>query len=526
MTRRDLNGSKPVETAAEAVRRIPDRASVAIGGSGAGHAVPDVLLSGLGDRFRSTGTPRGLTLLHPFGVGDQDRKGLQQAAFPEMYRRVIGGHWSMAPKMAELAAENRFAAYCLPAGIMIQLFHCAAAGSPGWFSHVGLDTFVDPRSEGGRLNASATEQLVEYVERDGKPWLFYKTLPVDVALIHAWEADPNGNLSMSREAGFWHNCALAQAAKASGGLTIAVVREIVPEGSIDPRSVHVPGCFVDVLVVDEGHGQTYQTDFEPAYCGEGAARSDRFTAMAFSPRKVIARRAAQELTPGAVINVGFGMPDGVLAVAQEQGFVGRITPTIEHGQFGGVPAGGLDFGAVYNPAAILETGHMFDFYHGKGVDQTFLGFLQIDRAGNVNVSRLASRIIGVGGFIDIVQKADKAVFCGTLSIRAKTSIERGRLRYLSHGAPKIVDSVAQVTFSAEYAKRTGQEVVYVTEAAVFRLSPAGLVLEEIAPGVDLRRDVLPQLGFEPEIGPGLKEMDAALFSPDRLPDEAFPLFQP
>ncbi len=499
---------------------------MAIGGSGAGHAIPDALLRSLGELFRATGTPRDLTLLHPFGVGDQDRKGLQQAAHPGMYRRVIGGHWSMAPAMADLAAENRFAAYCLPAGIMVQLFHCAAAGSPGWFSHVGLDTFVDPRLEGGRLNAAATEQLVEYVERDGKPWLFYRTLPVDVSLIHAWEADPQGNLSMRHEAGFWHNCALAQAAKASGGQTIAVVRKTVPEGSIDPRSVHVPGCFVDVIVVDSEHGQTYQTDFDPSYCGEATTPEDQFRAMPFGPRKVIARRAAQELTPGAVINVGFGMPDGVLAVAQEQGFVRQITPTIEHGQFGGVPAGGLDFGAVFNPSAIVETGHMFDFYHGRGVDQTFLGFLQIDRAGNVNVSRLASRIIGVGGFIDIVQKADKAVFCGTLSIRAKTSIEDRRLSYLSPGAPKIVDTVAQITFSSAFARRNRQEVVYVTEAAVFRLGPDGLVLDEIAPGIQLEADLLPQLGFRPTISPELKQMDPDLFSPDPLPGSAFPLFRP
>ncbi len=442
-----------------------------------------------------------------------------------MYSRVIGGHWSMAPEMAKLAAENHFAAYCLPAGVMVQLFHCAAAGSPGWHSHAGLDTFVDPRLEGGRLNAKATEDLVEYVELDGKPWLFYRTLPITVALIHAWQADPSGNLSMRQEAGLWHNCALAQAAKASGGLTIAVVREIVPEGSIDPRSVCVPGCFVDVLVVDEQQGQTYQTDFEPAFCGESRMPEDGFPTLPFGPRKVIARRAAAELTPGAVINVGFGIPDGVIAVAREQGIADQVTATIEHGQFGGVPAGGLDFGAVYNPDAILETGHMFDFYHGRGVDQTFLGFLQIDRRGNVNVSKIGSRIIGVGGFIDIVQKADKVVFCGTLSIRAKTAIENGELRLLSPGAPKIVERVAQVTFSADYANRIGQEVIYVTEAAVFRLGDEGLVLDEIAPGVDLERDIMPQLGFRPAVHPQLRRMPSSLFSQDRLRDSMFPGFR-
>ena len=515
---------KPVETAAEAVGRVPSGASVAIGGSGAGHAVPDILLRELGIRHQATGRPSELTLLHPFGVGDQKTKGLQQAACPDMYRRVIGGHWSMAPEMARLAAENRFAAYCLPAGVMVQLFHCAAAGSPGWYSHAGLNTFVDPRLEGGRLNAKASEELVEFVERDGKPWLFYKTLPINVSLLHAWEADPQGNLSMRQEAGFWHNCALAQAARASDGLTIAVVRKLVPEGSIDPRSVHVPGCFVDVLVVDREHGQTYQTDFDPTYCGDALRPDNAFADLPFGPRKVIARRAAAELAPGAVINVGFGIPDGVIAVAREQGIADQITSTIEHGQFGGVPAGGLDFGAVYNPSAILETGHMFDFYHGRGVDQTYLGFLQIDRRGNVNVSKLASRIIGVGGFIDIVQKADKVVFCGTLSIRARMTVSDGRLRYELRGKPKLVDQVTQVTFSADYARCTGQEVLYVTEAAVFRLDEEGLVLEEIAPGLELERDLIPQLGFRPRISQRLKCMPPSMFAPETLPDSEFPNF--
>ena len=518
------NSNKPIQTAAQAVRLIRDRASVAVGGSGAGHAIPDVLLRELGERHRQSGSPVSLTLIHPFGVGDQKSKGLQQAAYPRMYRRVIGGHWSMAPEMARLAAANAFAAYCLPAGVIVQLFHCAAAGSPGWFTHAGLDTFVDPRLEGGKLNEKATERLVEYVERDGQPWLYYKTLPIDVALLHAWEADVHGNLSMRREAGFWHNCALAQAAKASRGITIAVVRKVLPAGALDPRLVHVPGCFVDTLVIDEEQGQTYQTEFEPAFCGEARLPDADFPNLPFGPRKIIARRAAMELSPGAVINVGFGIPDGVIAVAREQGIASKVVPTIEHGQFGGVPAGGLDFGAVYNPAAILETGHMFDFYHGRGVDQTFLGFLEIDQRGNVNVSKLASQIIGVGGFIDIVQKADKAVFCGMLAIRARTEIVDGELRFISLGTPKLVDQVRQVTFSARYANRHRQEVVYVTEAAVFHLDHDGLVLEEIAPGVDLERDIVPQMGFRPKVSPKLKRMPAELFSPEPLPDSIFPAF--
>lgn len=518
------HSTKPVVSAAQAVARISDGSSVAIGGSGAGHAVPDILLRALGERYRDTRTPTELTLIHPFGVGDQQTRGLQQMAYPEMYRKVIGGHWSMAPAMAKLASDNQFPAYCLPAGVMVQLFHCAAAGSPGWMTHVGLDTFVDPRREGGKLNAKATESLVEYVERDGTPWLFYKTLPIDVALIHAWEADPEGNLAMNDEAGFWHNCALAQAAKASHGLTIAVVRKRVGTGEIHPRDVRVPGCFVDLVVVDPDQGQTYQTDYDATFTGDAQKPAADFESFPFGVRKVIARRAAMELEPGAVINVGFGIPDGVIAVAREQGIADSLVPTIEHGQFGGVPAGGLDFGAVHNPTAIVETGHMFDFYQGRGVDQTFLGFLEIDRAGNVNVSKLESRIIGTGGFIDIVQKADKAVFCGTLAIRSRAELRDGRLAYTELGKPKLVDQVAQITFSADYATRAGQQILYVTEAGVFGLDGQGLVLLEIAPGVDIERDLIPQMGFAPRVSANLKTMPAELFVDAPMPAALFPKF--
>ena len=502
---------KPVVSASEAVSRIPDGAGVAVGGAGAGHALPDILLRALGERFRATKQPTGLTLIHPFGVGNQAGLGLEHVALPEMYRRVIGGHWSLAPTMAKLAAENAFPAYCLPAGVMVQLFRCAAAGSPGWMTHVGLETFVDPRREGGRLNEKASETLVELTQRDGREWLFYPTIPIDVALVHAWKADRRGNLSMAGEAGVWHNLQLAQAARVRGGLTIAVVRELVESGALDPREVRTPGAFVDLIVVDPDHGQTFQTEYEPAWTGEARLPPEAFPALPFNVRKAIARRASRELTEGAVLNVGFGLPDGVIAVARETGLDAALTTTIEHGQFGGVPAGGLEFGAVYNPEAIITSGEMFDFYHGRGVDQTYLGFLQIDRAGNVNVSKLGDRIIGVGGFIDISQKARKAVFCGTLSVKAEVEIESGRLRYARLGKPKLVERVAQVTFSGDFARREGQEALYVTEAAVFRLQGEEIVLEEVAPGVDLERDVYPQMGFRPRLAENVRTMDEAFF---------------
>ncbi len=512
---------KPVLSAAEAVARIQDGQTIGIGGSGAGHAIPDKLLAALGRRFRESGRPRDLTLVHAFGVGDQKDRGLQHVAFPQMYRRVIGGHWSMAPEMARLAFENRFPAYNLPAGVVVQLFHAAAAGSPGWLTHVGLHTFMDPRIEGGKLNAKATEDIVELVERHGREYLFYPTIPIDVALIHAWTADPEGNLSMNEEAGFWHNCALAQAARASGGITIAVVRRRVERHAIHPRDVRIPGCFVDCIVVDPEQGQTFQTDYEPAFSGDRRKPDAEFGAFPLSLRKVIARRAALELAPGAVLNVGFGIPDGVVKVAQEQGLADTLVPTIEHGQFGGIPAEGLDFGAMYNSDAILETGHMFDFYQGRGVDQAYLGFLEIDREGNVNVSKLPSSIIGTGGFIDISQRARKLVFCGTLAVRAQVELARGRLQFLAHGRPKLVERVTQITFSGRYAQQLAQEVLYVTEAAVFRLTSDGVRLEELAPGVDLEGDLIPQMGFRPALAEPLRTMAAELFSEPPLPGSLF-----
>ncbi len=512
---------KPVVTAGEAIAKIEDGWTVAVGGSGSGHCIPDALLKALGERFTASGRPRELTLVHAFGVGDQKQRGLQHTAHAGLYRRVVGGHWSMAPTMGKLAAENQFEAYNMPAGVVVQLFHAAASGSPGWITHVGLGTFMDPRHGGGKLNERARDDVVELFERDGEEYLFYPTIPIDVALIQASCADPHGNLGMNDEAGFWHNCAMAQAACAAGGLTIAVVKKLVDLRTIHPRDVRVPGCFVDYVVVDPAAGQTFQTHYDPALSGDARKPDNEFGDFPLSVRKVIARRAALELAPGAVLNVGFGVPDGVVKVAREQGIADTLVPTIEHGQFGGIPAEGLDFGATYNSEAILETGHMFDFYQGRGVDEAYLGFLQIDRAGNVNVSQLPGAVIGTGGFIDISQRARKVVFCGTLAVRAKTELTGGSVRFVEHGSPKLVETVDQITFSGEYARRCGQDVLYVTEAAVFRLTDQGVRLEELAPGIDFERDVAPQLGFRPGMTHPVKTMPGELFVDQPLPRALF-----
>jgi propionate CoA-transferase len=315
---------------------------------------------------------------------------------------------------------------------------------------------------------------------------------------------------MDDEVAPWHNLAMAQAARANGGITIAQVKQVVPARSLDPRRVRVPGIFIDYLTVDSGHGMTYGIHHDPALNGETRKPESEFPQFPYSIRKAIARRAAMELRPGAVINVGFGMPDGVMKVAREQGFADLIVPTIEQGPVGGIPAEGLEFGAAYNATAIIGTGEMFSFYHGRAVDITFLGFAEIDREGNVNVSRMPHALVGVGGFIDISQKARKVVFCGTLSVKGTT--------------PKVVERVLQVSFSGARGRAGNQEVLYVTEAAVFRLTREGVRLEEIAPGLDLERHVLPQLGFRPIIKDPLEIMPRELFESPPLPDHFFTPF--
>jgi propionate CoA-transferase len=314
---------------------------------------------------------------------------------------------------------------------------------------------------------------------------------------------------MDEEVAPWDNITMAQAARRWGGFAIAQVKRTVGLYGLDPRSVRVPGIFVDYLVEDPGQGQTFQIHYDPSLCGAARKPPEEFGGFPLTPRKVIARRAALELFPGAVLNLGFGMPDGVMKVAREQGIDGEVTPTVEHGQIGGIPAEGLDFGASYNSTSIIETRHQFDFYHGRGVDLAFLGFAEVDAAGNVNVSRIESAVIGTGGFIDIAQKARKLVFCGTLTAR---------------GTPKFVPQVKQVTFSGPRALADGHEVLYVTECAVFRLTPAGVELVEVAPGASAEKHVMSKMAFRPVLGPALASMAPELFREELLPRSLFRRF--
>lgn len=500
----------------DAVAVIHDGDVIASAGYG-GNGTPDQLFVALENRFLETGSPRDLTLVFAGGQGDMKDKGLNRLGHAGLVKRVIGGHFGLIPRIERLVVENKIEAYNLPEGVLTHLYRDIGAGKPGTLSQVGLGTYIDPRHGGGRMNAMTTEEIVRVMEVDGQEFLFFKAFPIKVALIRGTTADPDGNITTEREALTLENLALAIAARNSGGIVLAQVERIAAEGSLDARRVQVPGVLVDcvVLAEPEHHMQTYGTQFSPAFAGELRVPQGKARAQALDERKIIARRAALELSPNCVINVGVGsVPDQVPLVAGEERVQDLVTLTVDPGIMGGVPMSGLDFGAAVNYQAVIDHCSEFDFIDGGGLDAAFLGFGECDARGNINASRFGARIPGCGGFINISQNAKKIVFVGTFTSGGlDVVIEDGRIRIVSEGKfAKFVQEIGQTTFSADYARRRNQEVLYVTERCVFRLGSDGLTLTEIAPGIDIERDVLAHLPFSPAID-GPRTMDLAIFQP-------------
>lgn len=492
--------------------------------------VAEALYRAVEARFLAEGHPRDLTLVHSAGQSDRVN-GMQHWAQPGLLARIIGSHWGMAPKMAELIVADGLACHCLPQGQLTHLYRAIAGGQPGLVSTIGLHTFVDPRRQGGRVNARAMAEpaLVELVTLGGQEALWYKAFPIHVAIVRGTVADTAGNVTADEEPLRLEVLALAQAAKNSGGIVICQVKRLVEPGALLPLQIAIPGMLVDVLVVaespEETHRQTSSWAFHAPLLAAGGGRVDLpappegTLGPVLDERTVIGRRAALELFPGALVNLGTGIPgDAVGPVASDEGVADRIVLSIESGTAGGIPAGGGDFGVAQFPDSIIGHAEQFDYYNGGAVDLCYMGAGEIDRRGNVNVSKLGGRMTGCGGFIDITQPARKVVFCATFSsggLRVTTG--DGELRVLQEGRyPKFVREVAQVTFSAEEALRRRQPVLYVTERAVFQLTDEGLRLVEIAPGIDLQRDVLHLLPFALLVADPLLRIDPAVFRSGRM----------
>jgi len=489
----------------EAAAQIFDGATIALTGSGI-FLEADEVFAAIEQSFLTTGHPRDLTLVHALGIGDGRSSGLSRFAHEGMVRRVIGGHWSWSPNMQRLAKDNRIEAYSFPAGAISNLMREIGAKRPGLITRIGLGTFADPRLDAGRCNEAAKDELVELVSLAGQEFLRYKPIKIDFALIRATESDSRGSLTLHREPADLDCHAVALAAHNCGGRVFAQVESIRDRRTLHARLVRVPGVLVDGVVVVPDSRKTYLPNYEPRISGEAPLTTGVRNSLLEMPsgiRRIIAERALAELQGARSVNFGFGIPGGIPALATAAGQA-NYWGTVEQGIHNGEMLDGPMFGSARDPDAIISSNDQFDFYSGNGIDVAFLGMGEMDAAGNVNVSMIGGRLVGPGGFVDITQTARKVVFCGTFEAKGlEVDLDSaGNLTILKPGElPKLVAKVEHVTFSGTQARANGQEVLYVTERAVFHLDADGVALIEVAKGIDLKRDILDRMGFRPAVRP-------------------------
>lgn len=483
---------------------------------------PRGIYKAMGERFLETGHPAGLTVMHAAGNGNNNDQGIIEISHEGMISRYITGHYANNKRLIEQTNENKIQAYNFPQGVIAHMYRAAAAGKIGEITKIGLGTFCDPRFGGGKMNEATTEDMVELVDILGEEHLVYKVPTFNIGLIRGTTADENGNISLEEEGAPVDALDVALAVKAMGGKVIAQVKQVVSSQSMERGKVVIPGTAVDAVVIaenpEETHRQTPGSFYDPVLAGYYKVETAGAKKMPLDERKVIARRAAMELKKNSAVNLGIGIPEGVAAVAGEEGCGNELILTVESGLIGGIPTGGFDFGCAKNAWAALPMASQFDFYNGGNLSLTCLGFAEVDAEGNVNVSRFGTKIAGVGGFIDISQSTKTVVFCGTMTAGGlKVAVEDGKVVILQEGKRmKFKNSIDQKTFSAEFSKKFGQKILFVTERCVFQVKEEGLVLTEVAPGIDIEKDILPYMEYAPIVPEKVELMDARLFAEEPM----------